>query len=110
MDRKGDEGLEPNFRPMLMAHMSGSYGRWWPTRGIELKRGRGSTFWNLDPSEWTSVYGERADKNETTRRFFEKCIRRAIFGLTFGGGNNYGHGVQMASGQASLLVTKFQFI
>lgn len=110
LGRKGREGLEPNFRPILLANMGGELGRWWHGRCVFLENGSGSVSWDLNPAEWTSVFSTPADTDDTTRRAFRNAVSQARFGVTFGGGNAYGHGVRLVSGRASFRIKKFRFL
>lgn len=98
VDRKGDEGLEPNFRPMLYKSMYGENNRWWPQVGIPLVPGEFSFETNLNPGLWTNVYGKSGDQNGPRRRAFNRVLSDCQLALTFGGGNNYGHGVRTSHG------------
>lgn len=109
LGRREGEGLDPNFRPILCAHVTdGEFGRWWPREGIFLANQSVRKTWEFDPEQWTSVFGKPATHSKHSLRAFRKACLRAQYGLTFGGGNAYGHGVRMLRGRASIRVTRFE--
>lgn len=107
IDRNGSEGLEPNFRPMLMHDMYGALNRWWCDDHVTLA-GNESFVLSipLTPDRWTSVFGRRGDENSATEKAFRRVRSRCYFGLTFGGGSNYGHGVR-ATPKATVHMTHY---
>lgn len=110
LGRRNGEGLDPNFRPVLIADMTDNeFARWWPDEGLDLKNGSVRKSWDLDPERWTSVWGKRATDSRQALRAFRRACSRGQYGLTFGGGNAYGHGVRTKGGQASIVVTRFEF-
>lgn len=107
VDRKGDEGMEPNFRPMLYKSMYGDNNRWWTMSGISIVPGEFSLETKLSPGLWTNVYGKSGDQNGARRRAFSRVLADCQVALTFGGGNNYGHGVRSVSGNIWIHLTHF---
>lgn len=80
-------------------------GRFWsnPAR-VSLKHdGEFELYVPLDSQEWTNVYGQR------NKDGLEKAMKNPQrVGLTFGGGNHFGHGVSLTKGYAGLVVTTFK--
>jgi hypothetical protein len=78
---------------------------------VELKRGPFTLRVPLAPREWTSVYGKPATHSPSVTRKFKDLLDTPVgFGLTFGGGNFYGHGIRMAAGSAELEVLSIKVI
>ena len=79
------------------------YYRWWSINTFYvLAPGQAQLAASLtDPSQWLSVFGERADSSPGARAGFEvaKSDLGAV-GFTFGGGCFYGHGVNLLGGTA----------
>jgi hypothetical protein len=112
VDRKGDEGAEPNFRPILYGGMGDATkpnNRFWPDECITLAKGKGTERYPLDPDHWTNVKGKPASSSKASLQAFRRLCRRARYGVTFGGGWNAGHGVKMRRGIASVTLTQFVF-
>ena len=86
------------------------YYRWWSINTFYvLAPGQAQLAASLtDPSQWLSVFGERADSSPAARAGFEaaKADLGAV-GFTFGGGCFYGHGVNVLGGTARFHVRSF---
>lgn len=102
---KSDEhnnGTEPAaFRPFLKKNswdMMGAVDRWWSAARFELKNTPDlqTLDVSLEPSEWTQVDGFKASYDEHFRSDFKKTLEQpSFYGVTFGGGSFYGHGVNV---------------
>jgi hypothetical protein len=86
------------------------YYRWWPRRGAyELAPGSATLTASLtDLSQWSSVFGERADASPAATAGFRQALAHLGYvGFTFGGGCFYGHGVRVSGGTARFAVHQF---
>lgn len=101
-------GLPPNFRFMLRAQDDGclckNFGRWWSDSYVTLKHGTFVLRAPLTADHWTSVFGHRANSSGAALAAWRSVLRNpARIGVTFGAGNNFGHGVYtVGSGRASM--------
>lgn len=107
VDRNGGEGLEPNFRPMLYRSMHGQNNRWWSSTGVPIAPGDFSITVPLDPAWWSNVYGKSGDSTDVNRRGFKRTLNSCQPSITFGGGNNYGHGVRSLTGNIFIHVRQY---
>jgi hypothetical protein len=101
-DLASNTGTTPeSVRFCIIRSMSGPYNRWFPTSGIELKRGKHTLTIPLDPGDatstnWCSVYGKSPTHDAQSLRGFNQCLaNQSRLAVIFGGGNHYGHGVSM---------------
>lgn len=85
------------------------YYRWWSTAGASVLGPGALTITGdlTDPTQWSSVNGERGDTNEPMFRAALADI--STVGFTFGGGCFFGHGVYVTpdSGHAVFTATEF---
>lgn len=81
--------------------------RWWASKGVYVLGSRDNTVVTievpLDYREWTNVQGHT---NET--EFNNTLNDLGWVGLTFGGSNFFGHGVNMNAGQASFVLLDYR--
>lgn len=101
-DTGGDDpgGLPPAVRVMLFEDIDRNPGgRWWTIQGIELRPGVHTMTVPIAPYWWGNVAGQRGD--DEPAMFRDTLKRRLQMAITFGGGNDYGHGVRMARGSAT---------
>ena len=86
------------------------YFRWF-SNSVAYQLAPGST--NLsapltDLSQWTSVFGEKANGSAAAKAGFEQAIANlGRVGFSFGGGCFYGHGVRVSGGSARFVVTSY---
>lgn len=101
-DTMGDDPgtMPPSVRVMLFEDINRPVGgRWWALQGIELRPGTHSITVPIAPFWWGNEIGQRGD---TEPDMFRATLRRPLqMAITFGGGNDYGHGVRMARGSAT---------
>jgi hypothetical protein len=63
----------------------------------------------LKPENWSSVNGKRASQDAQVQFAFEKALLNVSrFGLTFGGGCSFGHGVNIHGGTATFLLLDYR--
>lgn len=101
-DTMGDDPgtMPPSVRVMLFENINRPVGgRWWSLQGIELRPGTHTLTVPITPSLWANEIGHRGDTEPAMFRAMLK--RRLQMAITFGGGNDYGHGVRMARGSAT---------
>ncbi len=102
-------GLPAGFRFLIHAQgddcLCHEYGRWWSTDSVPLKRGPFVLKAPLVPSHWSSVFGKKATANGRALAGWRSAVAHpARIGITFGGGNFYGHGVNVRNGRATMTV------
>lgn len=84
------------------------FSRWFSVPGFRLERGSTDLRVSLKPDQWISVFGKRADTSESSRRkFYEALQDLGNVGFVFGGGCFLSHGVNVVSGSARFLVTRY---
>jgi hypothetical protein len=101
LQRRGDDLSGKNGK---------QYYRWWSIgAAYELAHGSAPLTASLtDTSQWTSVFGERADASAAaTAGFHQALANLGNVGFTFGGGCFYGHGVRVSRGTARFIVHSF---
>ena len=106
------QGLLPNFRPMLERAddpMDWSHYRWWPTGDncCFLTNSSAQVYkeWTTDLSLWSTVDGHVGTSDVSG---FKAALRNlGHVGLTFGGGNSFGHGVCVTGGAARFYLLSF---
>lgn len=84
--------------------------RWWNTATrLEFKNTNGVAKLDvaLDPSQWIDVYGHRATESPEYLAAFRQTVAQPIgINLTLGGGNFYGHGLNVTGGTASIRIVR----
>jgi hypothetical protein len=86
------------------------YFRWWSNRAAyQLASGGANLKASLtDLSQWTSVFGEKANASPAAAAGFRQAMANlGNVGFSFGGGCSYGHGVWVSGGGARFAVTNF---
>jgi hypothetical protein len=81
--------------------------RWWSNSGAyQLAPGSATLSASLtDISQWTSVFGVKANGSAAAKAGFEQAIANlGSVGFSFGGGCFYGHGVRVSGGSARFAV------
>ncbi len=76
--------------------------RWWSNirQVVQIEDTMVVTY-PLKPEFWITVNGTTGDYSAVNQTAFSRTLRNATqIGLTFGGCNNYGHGVRLISGSA----------
>lgn len=88
---------------------NGSYDRWWSNpNSFTLAPGTNVITVPLRPANWSSVNGKIGSENAETKYGFEKALLNVSrFGLTFGGGCSFGHGVNVTGGRAQFVLTDY---
>ncbi len=86
------------------------FGRWWSNpQSVKLQRGAFSMTVPLRPGYWSSVYGKRGDSSGRARQGFAAAVAHpARIGMTFGAGNNFGHGVVVKGGTMAMGVSSMR--
>lgn len=105
-------GLAPNCRPMLersgdTLSASQEFYRWWSNPGsIILAPSIGQLTVLLTPDEWSSVFGKFGTAAPAS---FDAALKDLMgVGLTFGGGEAFGHGVNVSGGTARFELIDYQ--
>jgi len=86
------------------------YFRWWSnTVAYQLAPGPAKLSASLiDLSQWTSVFGEKANASAAATAGFQQAIANfGNVGFAFGGGCFYGHGVRVSGGGARFAVASY---
>lgn len=93
-------------------NLSSDFYRWWSNpRHKVLQEGLIRFRVPLTPSNWSSVFGHKGDANQATINGFTDCLTdTAHIGFTFGGGDFFGHGVNVRGGTARFILTQFKTI
>lgn len=103
--------IPSSVRPFLWANDNGNgdYDRWWSnTRSFVLAAGTGTISVPLTPDAWSSVNGKVGNADGPTTFAFDKALLNVSrFGLTFGGGCSFGHGINVSGGAATFAVTEY---
>ena len=88
---------------IIFHDLTSEFGRFWYNKRLNLDPGTYTLRAPLaDLASWTSVYGKSA--NDFPKRF-ENILSDAIqVGITFGGGNHFGHGVRVYGGTAKFTI------
>jgi hypothetical protein len=84
------------------------YFRWWSNSiAYQLASGPANLTASLtDLSQWTSIFGEKANASAAATAGFKQAIANlGNVGFSFGGGCFYGHGVRVSGGGARFAVT-----
>ena len=105
---EGQPCKNPSFRPMLRKrgdNLTASSGRFWsnPQR-IDLREsGKFELIIPINSANWTNVYGKRSKTG------LQELLRDIGWvGVTFGGNNNFGHGLR-ANKNVTVKITRFEF-
>jgi hypothetical protein len=103
--------IPPSVRPLIWANNNGNgeLDRWWSNpRAFTLAAGAGTITVPLTADAWSSVNGKFGNADAPTRFAFDKALLNVSrFGLTFGGGCSFGHGINVRGGTATLAVTEY---
>lgn len=110
-------GLTSNVRLFFASDTSNSaskpYGRWWAnptcftfTDGMATTVG--SLTMPLTGDKWSSVFGEFGNASAKAIAGFQQCLQQVKeVGMTFGGGNFYGHGINISGGTARFILNSY---
>jgi hypothetical protein len=86
------------------------YFRWW-SNSVAYQLAPGSAHLRAaltDLSQWTSVFGEKANASAASVAGFKQAIANlGNVGFSFGGGCFYGHGVHVSGGTARFAITSY---
>jgi hypothetical protein len=103
--------IPPSVRPFLWANDNGNgnYDRWWSNpRSYALAAGSNTITVPLTADAWSSVNGKVGNADPETKFAFDKALLNVSrFGVTFGGGCSFGHGVNIRGGTATFAVTEY---
>lgn len=103
--------IPPSVRPFIWANNNGNgdFDRWWSNpRAFTLAAGTGTITVPLTADAWSSVNGKLGNADGPTKFAFDKALLNVSrFGLTFGGGCSYGHGINVRNGTATFAVTEY---
>lgn len=103
--------IPSSVRPLIWANDNGNgeFDRWWSNpRAFTLAAGTGTITVPLTADAWSSVNGKFGNADAPTRFAFDKALLNVSrFGLTFGGGCSFGHGVNVRGGTATFAVTEY---
>lgn len=111
-DPKDTGNTPPSFHLFIQARgdqcLCNDFGRWWSVpQKVDLENGTFRLRVALKPSAWQSVFGHMGDSSLAARRGFLAVLARPFrIGVTFGEGNNFGHGVR-ANGKAVMVMAEF---
>jgi hypothetical protein len=104
-------GIPPSVRPLIWANSNGSGNndRWWSNpRAFALAAGTATITVPLTAESWSNVNGKYGNADTETRYAFEKALTTVSrFGVTFGGGCSFGHGVNVRAGAALFALTEY---
>jgi hypothetical protein len=82
-------------------------GRWWAgTTALVNNAGIVVVSVPVEPSRWTNVMG--IPGTQRVSQFADSMANLGHVGMTFGGGCNYGHGVQAASGTSTFTLIAYE--
>lgn len=105
-------GIAPSVRPLIWANDNGEgdFDRWWSNPfAFTLASGSTTILVPLKPASWSSVNGKRGDQDPQVQFAFDKALLNVTrFGLTFGGGCSFGHGINIRGGTASFVLTDYR--
>jgi hypothetical protein len=104
-------GIAPSVRPFFWSNGAGSHDndRWWSNpRAFTLANGTTTITVPLVPEAWSNVSGKFGNADPEIKYAFEKALTNVTrFGLTFGGGCSFGHGVNVSNGSATFTLTDY---
>jgi hypothetical protein len=105
-------GIAPSVRPLIWANDNGNgdYDRWWANpQSFALAAGGTTIAVPLTAANWSSVNGKRGDQDAQVKFAFDKALLNVTrFGLTFGGGCSFGHGINVSGGAATFLLSDYR--
>lgn len=103
--------IPPSVRPFLWANDNGNgaFDRWWSNpRSWTLAAGSGTITVPLTADAWSSVNGKFGNADPETRFAFDKALLNVSrFGVTFGGGCSFGHGINVRGGTATFALAEY---
>jgi hypothetical protein len=103
--------IPSSVRPFIWANNNGNgeFDRWWSNpRAFTLAAGTGTITVPLTADAWSSVNGKFGNADAPTKFAFDKALLNVSrFGLTFGGGCSFGHGINISGGNATFTVTEY---
>jgi len=103
--------IPSSVRPFIWANDNGNgeFDRWWSNpRALTLAAGTGTITVPLTADAWSSVNGKFGNADAPTKFAFDKALLNVSrFGLTFGGGCSFGHGINVRGGTATFSVTEY---
>ncbi len=103
--------IPSSVRPFIWANDNGNgaFDRWWSNpRSFTLAAGSGTITVPLTADAWSSVNGRFGNADPETRFAFDKALLNVSrFGLTFGGGCSFGHGINIRGGTATFALTEY---
>jgi hypothetical protein len=103
--------IPPSVRPFLWANDNGdgSFDRWWSNpRAFTLAAGTATISVPLSAESWSSVSGTFGHADAASRFQFDKALLNVSrFGVTFGGGCSFGHGINVRNGTAAFTLTGY---
>jgi hypothetical protein len=103
--------IPSSVRPLIWANDNGNgaYDRWWSNpRSFTLAAGSATIAVPLTADAWSSVNGRFGNADPETKFAFDKALLNVTrFGLTFGGGCSFGHGINIRGGTATFAVTEY---
>lgn len=104
-------GIQPSVRPLIWANGNGNgdNDRWWSNpRAFALAAGSSTITVPLTPESWSNVIGKYGNADAETTYTFEKALTTVSrFGVTFGGGCSFGHGISVRNGTANFALTEY---
>ena len=104
--------IPSSVRPLIWANNNGNgeFDRWWSNpRAITLAAGTHTITVPLTADAWSSVNGKFGNADDPTRFAFDRALLNVTrFGLTFGGGCSFGHGINVTNGSATFALTEYQ--
>jgi hypothetical protein len=112
LDQGSNCTIAPSVRPLIWANENGSgdYDRWWSNpQAFALAAGSTTIAVPLKPANWSSVNGKRGNQDGQVQFAFDKALLNVSrFGLTFGGGCSFGHGINVRGGTAAFALTDYR--
>lgn len=92
-------------------YLGSEYNRWWSNPIAFQIKSTDSVDITVPftPENWSSVYGKFANYDNASLAGFNDAVKNpGYFGITFGGGCFFGHGVNVSGGTARFTVTNFR--
>lgn len=103
--------IPTSVRPFFWANANGNGAndRWWSNqRAFTLAAGTATISVPLTADSWSSVNGRLGNADSETKFAFDRALLNVTrFGVTFGGGCSFGHGVNIRGGAASFAITEY---